>query len=97
MLMTMTATGADGGSTRFEQRMEVPAHGFLDVAATLDRDGMRQCLRGHLSAGRLRSAMAQAAGFALPWLMQGIADGATGRKDTTFDVHGTRVAVSVGT
>lgn len=95
MLMTLTATGADGKRTRFEQRMEMPAHGFLDVAAALDRTGMKDCLGAHLRADRLRSALSQARGFALPWLMMGMSDEDAARRETTIDVDGTTISVSI--
>lgn len=53
MLVSMNAVGADGRKTQFEQRMEVPEHGFLDIAASLDNSGMKKCLRPHLKAGKI--------------------------------------------
>lgn len=96
MLMTMTATAVDGRQTRFEQRMEVPGHGFLDVAANLDRTGMRTCLREYLRGGQLRSAMAEAKAYALPRLMTGIADRDTTPHSRNFEVGDVAVKIAIG-
>ena len=95
MLMTMTAANPAGRSTRFEQRMDVPAHGFLDIAASLDRAGMKDCLSEHLTGGRLRSALSQARSYALPRLMIGIADGDTTQKDASFTIDQVKVDIRI--
>ncbi len=95
MLVTMTAVADNGHETHFEQRMEVPAHGFLDVAASLNRTGMRTCLHKHLKAGQLRSAMHRVQSYALPRLMIAIADKDTTPHSTTFKLGEVNVGISL--
>lgn len=94
MLITMTAVGADGRQTSFEQRVEVPGHGFLDVPASLDRTGMLDCLRAHLARGRLQSAHSRARSFAIPALAVAVADRDATPRSTEFLVDGVRVSMA---